>query len=98
MPSRRSVLAFLGLAPVAVPAAIAATARREMLVAGVDVAAAGVEVGVFAVTPGALRGYILRDWSRCSFVEMERAAAAFEAAEIPPGSWIPFDAQGEGDA
>lgn len=89
MPSRRSVLAFLGLAPVAAPAAIAAAARPELLVAGVDIGAAGGEVGVYAITPGGLRAVLLGDLRQANFAEIVQACRFFGAAGIPHGIWVP---------
>lgn len=53
MPSRRSVLAFLGLAPVAAPAAIAALPAPAPKIFGADVTADGVAV----VRAGAIRAH-----------------------------------------
>lgn len=54
MPSRRSVLAFLGLTPIVAPAAIAAVTTPELVIVGADVTEAGVTVG-HVVTPAMIR-------------------------------------------
>ncbi|MET3485405.1 hypothetical protein [Methylobacterium sp. 1973] len=95
MPSRRSVLAFLGLAPVAAPAAIAAAARPEVLVAGCDIGNAGGEVGVFAVTPGGLRAVLLGDLRHANLRQLQDVSALLQAAGIEPGRWIPFASGGD---
>jgi hypothetical protein len=71
MPSRRSFLAFLGLAPVAAPAAIAALVTPGDVIVGADVTAAGVTIG-HILTPAMIRAEAIR-----------QCALLHEAALIP---------------
>ena len=48
MPSRRSVVTFLGLAPVAAPAALAALASPADVILGADVTEGGVTIAALA--------------------------------------------------
>lgn len=109
MASRRSVLAFLGLAPVAalvphLPATdaaladdpVVARANRLLLVDEVD----GYEaLGAGPMlTPRLLRAIIVRDLRGVTLAELQGALALFLEADILPGTWIPLAAQSGVDA
>jgi len=82
MPSRRSVLAFLGLAPIAAPAAIAASTRPGLPIFGADVTEAGVAlVRAGVVTPNAIRATAIEEYGALWRDALQQQAAFFEQCD-----------------
>lgn len=95
MPSRRSVLAFLGLAPVAAPAAIAAMTAPAPEILGADVTVDGVTAArAGIVTPALVRAETVRAYGQLWEASL-REQEAFFARRDACGLVLPCEPVGD---